>query len=86
MYQAGYCSGVCRRGEHFYLGKALRGGCLPGATDGSIPVDSAETIYTFIVVLIGIFLFRLDTSTINSTNSSIQISETCAMLNLKKDV
>jgi len=64
MYQAGYCSGVCRRGEHFYLGKALRGGCLPGATDGSIPVDSAETIYTFIVVLIGIFLFRLDISSL----------------------
>jgi hypothetical protein len=55
MYQAGYCSGVCRRGDHFYLGKALRGGCVPGATDGSMPVGSAlvfidksVNIYTFI--------------------------------------
>jgi hypothetical protein len=44
-YQAGQCSGACRRGYHFCLGTASQGGPMTGATDGSNPVGSAEIIY-----------------------------------------
>ena len=42
IYQAGYCSGVCRRGYHFCLGTASQGGRMTGATDGSMPVGSVD--------------------------------------------
>ena len=45
MDQAGQRSGVCRRGDRFYLGTASLGGGMTGTTGGSMPVGSAEIIY-----------------------------------------
>ena len=39
------CVILLMRGHHFCLGKVSQGGRMTGATDGSMPVGSAEIIY-----------------------------------------